>query len=301
MVSAIITTYQREPEMVLRALDSILAQTYRDMEVIVVDDSPADYAERADVCAAVEERIRESTDIRIRYYAHPENKGACAARNTGLEMAEGDYVAYLDDDDEWLPEKIEKQMQVIIQSNAGLVYCGNICVNEETGTRETVEKEYFRGMVFTRLLFSNFIASTSYPLIRTSCLKDVGGFDPLMQAAQDYDVWLKLAERYEVDFVPEPLVLYHEHKGERITTNPKKKINGLERINQKYAAYLQADRKLWWIRNIGIARYYAMDYEDQKAFSIWWSCVRKCPGKVIGNISHLFGIFQAVIIRKKKQ
>lgn len=296
MVSAIITTYKREPDMVLRALDSILAQTYHNMEIIVVDDSPADFPARSDVKRAVEKRQSEcGSNLRIRYFAHSENRGACAARNTGLEVAEGKYVAYLDDDDEWLPEKIEKQIRVIQNTNKGLVYCGNMTVDDRTGERKCIEKEYYRGNAFTQLLYSNFIESTSYPLIRKDFLKEIGGFDPLMQAAQDYDVWLRLAERYEIDYVAEPLVVYHEHAGERITTNPKKKISGLERINQKYADYLEKDPGLWWKRHIGIARYYAMDRRGMKALSIWWKCVCKCPGKVKENSFHLCVIIRDII------
>ena len=294
MVSVVITTYKREPRMVLRALDSALAQTYRDLEIIIVDDSPSDFPAREDVHAVVEMRQHENPEINIRYIAHTENKGACIARNTGLEVAAGEFIAYLDDDDEWLPEKIEKQMQVVQKSNAGLVYCGNLVINDMTGVRTPAKKEFYRGNVFKRLLNNNFIASTSYPLIRTKCLKEVGGFDPLMQAAQDYDVWLRLAERFEIDYVDEPLVLYHEHEGERITTNPKKKINGPELINQKYAKYLEADRKLWWKRNLSVAYYYAMAHEKKKAFSLWFMCVRKCPEKVLENCISVLRIMQVM-------
>ena len=269
--------------MVLRALDSILAQSYRDFEIIVVDDSPANFSAREDVHAAVETRQRENAEINIRYIAHEQNMGACVARNTGLEAARGEYIAYLDDDDEWLPEKIEKQMEVMQKTGAGLVYCGNMVQNDQTGLRTVTKKQYFRGKVFERLLFSNFIESTSYPLIRKECLKEVGGFDPLMQAAQDYDVWLKLAEKYEIDYVDEPLVLYHEHEGERITTNPQKKISGLERINKKYASYLEEDRKLWWIRNLSIAYYYAMAHDRKKALKLWQKCVKKYPERIKEN------------------
>ncbi len=293
MVSAIITKYKREPGMVLRALDSIIAQTYRDVEIIVVDDSPADFQFRKDVQAAVTERQEKNLDINIRYIAHDKNMGACVARNTGLEAAEGEYIAYLDDDDEWLPEKIEKQIDVIKKSGVALVYCGKICKNDNSGKSIIGKKEYIKGNVFGRLLYSNFIESTSYPLIRTKCLIEIGGFDPLMQSAQDYDVWLRLAELYEIDYVSEPLVIYHEHDGERITTNPVKKIKGLERINYKFTKYIEADRKLWWARHLGLTRQYAKNGNRIKAILLWWQCVCKCPEKIKDNVIYLFFIFQA--------
>ena len=290
MVSAIITTYKREPEMVLRALDSVLAQTYKDMEIIVVDDSPSDYSARGNVRNAIEKRQHENTDMNIRYIAHEKNKGACVARNTGLSIANGEYIAYLDDDDEWLPDKIEKQVKIIQKSDVALVYCGQIIKDDNSGACREGKKKYVREDAFNELLLSNFIESTSYPLIRKRCLIEIGGFDPLMQSAQDYDVWLRLAERYEIDYVPEPLVLYHEHDGERITTNPEKKISGLERINQKNARYLEMDRKLWWKRNIGISYYYSLSKNNKKALFLWFQCVKKYPENIFENSKYFLWI-----------
>lgn len=298
MVSAIITTYKRDPAMVLRALDSILLQTYRKMEVIVVDDSPCDYSKRNEVRDAVLARQEQSPEISIRYIAHDRNRGACIARNTGLQAAQGEYIAYLDDDDEWLPEKIEKQVQVIERSGVALVYCGNVSKNDKTGEIWNKKTEYFRGNVFEELLFRNFIGSTSFPLIRKELLCNVGGFDPLMQSAQDYDVWLRLSKLYEIDYVPEPLVIYHEHEGESITGNPEKKKNGLERINQKYEQYLNADRKLWWKRHIGIARYYALNGDLKASLKFWFKCVCKCPHMVKDNVEYLLMIIHAWIAYK---
>ena len=88
------------------------------------------------------------------------------------------------------------------------------------------------------LLIKNFIGSTSFPLIKTECLRNIGGFDPLMQSAQDIDVWIRLCEKYKINCVDEALITYHFHEGEQITTNPKKKINGAERLNEKNMKYL---------------------------------------------------------------
>ena len=151
--------------------------------------------------------------------------GACVARNTGLQEARGEYIAYLDDDDEWLPEKLEKQLKIMGKTGVALVYCGCLKINDETRVylKDSVSPQYYRGYIFDELIKKNFIESTSFPLLRTECLRKIGGFDPLMQSAQDYDVWLRIAKEYEVDYVKEPLVLYHIHPDERISTNPQKK------------------------------------------------------------------------------
>lgn len=296
MISTIITTCKREPSMVLRALDSILSQTYRDIEIIVIDDSPDEFAKRDDVGKTVKNIIDLHPDIEIQYIRHEKNLGACAARNTGLNAAKGDYIAYLDDDDEWLPEKLEKQIKVMHNSDTALVYCGCYCKNDTTGKMYERKTAYYRGMVFDELLYSNFIASTSFPLLKTTVLRDSGGFDTEMQSAQDYDVWLRISQGYQVDFVAEPLVIYHEHEGEQITSNPLKKISGLKRLNEKYREYLDKDPKLYNIRYLGIAPYYALSGNTQEAMNIWLKAVLRCPSNIKENLRYLK---QIVMVKKR--
>ena len=293
LVSVIITTYKREPVMFLRALDSVLLQTYKNIEVIIVDDSPSDYFYRGEIAAIVDEKSAQGHNIQ--YFPHERNMGACAARNTGMLLSKGLYIAFLDDDDEWLPEKIEKQMNVIKNTGASLVYCGFYYQNDDTNKKEKIKLKVRRGNIFKELLYSNFIDSTSIPLIRLDRLKQIGGFDLLMESAQDYDVWLRIAKDNTIDCVEEPLVIYHEHKGEQITRNPIKKINGLERINRKYSQYID-NSMLWWRRHIIITPYYAMNGEKRKAFNTWCKCVRARPFNLLGNLRYL-----RIIIRTKEK
>ena len=297
MISAIITTYKREPSLVARAVNSILCQTYKDLEIIIVDDSPADYPYRKDVEETVKEYIKDNPNIDIKYIQHESNRGACAARNTGMNNSNGEYIAFLDDDDEWVPTKLEKQIKVILSTDAALVYCGSINTNDLTGISTEKKTEYYRGNVFEPLIYHNFIDSTSIPLIKSDCLKEIGGFDEQMQSAQDMDVWLRLAEKYTIDYVPEALIIYHEHEGEQITNNPIKKINGLERLNQKYKKYLDKNIYLWYRRNIIITPYYALAGEKKKAFKTWITCVCKCPLEIDSNLRYL----KAILFMKKKE
>ena len=287
MISVIITTYKREPALIIRALHSVLSQTYKDIEIIVVDDSPADFPQRKDVEMAVEDCQKANIGISISYIQHEKNRGACAARNTGLNYAKGEYIAYLDDDDEWIPEKLEKQLKVMQLTGSALVYCGRLWLTDATGLSRIEKIVYYKGDVFKKLLYSNFIGSTSFPLIKTQSLKEIGGFDEQMQSAQDCDVWLRIAENNIVDYVEEPLVIYHEHEGEQITSNPLKKISGLERLNIKFKEYLDKDVNLWYRRHIVIIPYYCMAGDEKKAMQIWHECARKCPWKVVNNLRYL--------------
>ena len=117
LVSAIITTHNREPDMVLCAVKSVLSQTYQNIELIVVDDSSPSFAQRAEV----ERSVRSASDD-ILYLKHEVCQGACAARNTGLSHARGYYIGFLDDDDEWLSTKIEEQLKGFSDDNIALVY-----------------------------------------------------------------------------------------------------------------------------------------------------------------------------------
>ena len=239
MVSAIITTYKRPPEIVQRAAQSVLNQTYKNLELIIVDDSPSDYALRDEV-----KKMTETLGGNVRYIQHEKNMGACVARNTGLSVATGKYVAFLDDDDEWLPEKSEKQVAIMEKdSEIALVYCGRYSYYTKTNKEILQKTEFHRGMVFEKLILENFIGSTSFPLIRKSCVDSVGWFDAAMKASQDYEVWLRIAKEYKVDYVKTPLVRYYYHDGEQITKNHAYKVDAYEKLIKKHFDYLKKDKK----------------------------------------------------------
>lgn len=280
LVSVVITTCNREVAMVERALESVLNQTYKNVEVIVVDDSPEEYVQRIYVKQMVEGHG-------VKYISHGCSLGACMARNTGLAEAKGNYIAFLDDDDEWLPEKIEKQILKFNKEEIALVYCGSKIQNDITGELISRNTQWYSGKIYDVLLMDNYIGSTSFPLIRTHALQDIGGFDPLMPSAQDYDVWLRLAQKYEVSYVNEPLVIYHVHDQVRITGNFKKKIVGLERINEKNAECLRYNKKARWIRMLDLAPMYAGDKQLGKAITKWMQAVTICPAHIYLNMRYL--------------
>lgn len=285
MVSAVITTYRRSPEVVLRAIKSVLSQTYTNIEVIVVDDSSDEYKERNEV----ENAVKSIYDGRVTYIKHNSSKGACAARNTGLKHANGEYIGFLDDDDEWMPQKVESMLRVFnhADSNLALVYCKYLYVNDDTN-EECVPNEQFigfkKGRVFDSLIIDNYIGSTSFPIIRTTCLKEIGGFDEEMLSCQDYDVWLRLAKQYMVDFIDEPLVRFHIHSNESIGKNPVKRIRGQERLCHKNIDYLQTHNEAYfaWIKRL--APMYAANGEVKNSISSIAKGVSLCPAKVGENI-----------------
>jgi len=291
LISVVITTHKREPSIVERAVRSVLAQTYENIELFVVDDSPSDYPYREEVRKTVE----KYADKNVKYIEHEQCMGACAARNTGLEHCSGEFIAFLDDDDEWKPLKLEKQLRGFIEEKIALVYCAWEVKDDTTGVSIYPEFRCMSGKIYTELIKENFVGSTSYPLLRRSALEEIGGFDIVMQSAQDFDVWLRLAQRYEVNYVNEPLAVYHIHAGERITTNNLKKINGLERLNEKNKEYLLQNKAARHIRQMKLVPLYAGNHQIKKALKIWFRAMFLQPLKVKMNLSYLFRLCRMVI------
>ena len=280
LITAVITTHKRPVEILERALKSVLSQTYDNMEIIVVDDSPSNYECRIDVKRMVESYSYKN----VKYIQHDKCKGACAARNTGIKYSRGKFIAFLDDDDEWKPSKIEKQLKMFVKDSIALVYCGKEIKDDRTGVVTYPKTKYLSGSVYPELIKRNFIGSTSFPLLRTSSLKEVGGFDELMQSLQDADVWLRISQKYEVSYVEEPLVIYHVHAGERITSNYVLRINGLERINEKNWDYIQAHKEALYFRLSAILPYYAGNRQMRKALKLWIRTVFLKPLEIKNNV-----------------
>lgn len=228
LVSVIIPTRDR-PEKLLQAVASVLLQTWKSLEIIVVDDGSVD-----DICIA----LRSHFPYKVNFIRHDEPMGACEARNTGVRYSNGEYVAFLDDDDRWMPGKIKKQLDVfqISSDNLALVSCGY--VYESEGCAISENKPKLVPDPFKKLLYGNWLGSTSLPLIRKSCLERVGLFDAGLSSCQDWDLWLRLCSRYDVATVEESLVVRTLHSGQ-ITADIKRKIAGRRFLMAKHYSELQ--------------------------------------------------------------
>jgi glycosyltransferase involved in cell wall biosynthesis len=219
LVSVIIPTYKR-PALLGRAVRSVLTQTYDPVEIIVVDDNPEGTPSRRETEAVMREFMEER---RVRYVKHAVNQGGSAARNTGIQLARGEFISFLDDDDEYLPTKIERQYERFVTSeipNLGIVFCG-INIMDQNGRFLRYVLNKVRGNAFAYHLTRN-LATCQTLFIPTAVLKQVNGFR-VLRCAQDYDLVLRiLAAGYQVDYVNELLISVYFHDGERISTNDDK-------------------------------------------------------------------------------
>lgn len=201
-VSVILPTYNRAG-ILRKAVDSVLSQTYRELELLIVDDGSTDHT--ADV-------VRSCADDRIRYFYTELNRGAAAARNYGIRKASSDtaWIAFEDSDDLWRPEKLEKQMREIEKHpEAGFCYhkirydFGGGASAILPDERLPVEKK--RGDIYAQMLYDNLAACPSL-LIKKTLLEQAGGFDEMLNALEDYDFALQLARRSPAAFVDEVLL-----------------------------------------------------------------------------------------------
>ena len=186
------------------AVASIQSQTFTDHEIIVVDDGSTDDTE-------IQAREMGAT---VRYLRQP-NQGPSAARNTGIAAARGRYIAFLDADDTWQPEKLARQVPILEgHPDVVLVYTDSTYFDGATGRDVGRHRERFahpHGRVLGRLLEAgNFIHSPT-PLVRRTTLEDVGGFDPTLRSSEDWDLWVRIAARGEIAYIDEPLARYRLH------------------------------------------------------------------------------------------
>jgi glycosyltransferase involved in cell wall biosynthesis len=224
-VSVIIPTHNRA-EFLRAAIQSVLDQTFQDFEILVVDDASEDDTPRV---------VGGFRDPRIRYFRHAVNRRGAAARNTGIRNAACDYIAFLDDDDEWLPDKLRLQLELLERSPAkvGLVYSGYIALDRATGEvldRRRVER---RGDLSEDMLRENWIGSPSCVLVRRECFRKSGMFDERLPSFQDHDLWIRISRDYLVDCVGEPLFKFHSHP-KRVWTDLDALSRGMEIMVEKH-------------------------------------------------------------------
>jgi glycosyltransferase involved in cell wall biosynthesis len=212
VVSAVIPTYER-PGCLKRAVASVAEQTYDPLEVVVVDDC-------SDVPVTEYLDPDRSAFDRFEVVRHDENRGGSAARNTGIEVADGQYVALLDDDDRWKPEKIARQVERLRRGDVGAVFTGGRIVDGEGNTKRVSEAPATppTGSTLTkRLLCRNVVGSCSVFMADTDVIEATGTFDERFSSWQDQEWYVRLSRNCNFGSVADPLVVYSEGSADRIS------------------------------------------------------------------------------------
>lgn len=271
-VSVVIPTYNRDA-VVTRAIDSVLTQTYDDFEIVVVDDCSTD-----DTRLIVE----GYDDNRIRYVCHDENRGACAARNTGIEYSNGRYIAFLDSDDEWDEAKLAKQVRCMERApeSVGVVYTGYRVKRSDRVELGQVPSK--RGDIHRDQLAKDWVSPTSAVLVDRECFESVGMFDTDLAARQDYDMWLRLSRHYEFDYVKEPLVTLHADGDDRITADVRSRMDAHWTLVQRVCVEAEdfsfvARRRILASQYFSMGRYLQRREKSRKAANLLTSSIVYYP------------------------
>lgn len=237
LVSVIIPTAARKPATLQRAISSVFRQTYPTLEVILVDDNT-----ESGLSSEIKAALKNVPQVR--YIKNIGSHGACAARNVGISCAKGELIAFLDDDDEWLPEKIARQVEAFAE-DVCLVYCNGWRVDERCNpplmTRYRTEKDFFPTVSFEFLLRKNCIGTTTQLLVRKSTLEEIDGFDTRFPARQDYDLCLRLSQSGRAVGVDAVLFCHYIHNGEQISKSSKASLNGYLLLFEKYRKALYSN------------------------------------------------------------
>ena len=222
-VSVIVPTYNRSG-LLKNAINSILNQTYQNFEIIIIDDCSTDNTL---------EIVKQMKDKRIKYFKNEVSLKATGSRNKGIENSSGDFIAFLDDDDEWYPQKLEIQLEKFKDSEVGLVY-GAIDLYFEALDFKYPTTPSKKGRLFKELLIKNIIGATPSVILRKEALRN-DKFDINFSAREEYDLWIQISKKWKIDYVETSFVKsYYRNNIDRISTNLDNYVQGINQLNKKY-------------------------------------------------------------------
>ncbi len=233
----IVTPTHNRPDLLLRAVRSVLAQTYSNWELVIVDD-----ASEEKMAEVLQDLLQQHTNIRV--LRNEQSLGACATRNRGIAAAKGEYVAFLDDDDEYTPERLERLMEKLRDGGNWSFVCSDYHELRPGGPRVSRKS----GLItLERVLWLN--VTTPSVLTYKTYLDDVGGFDTNLVAAQDYDLFTRLIKAFGPAYrLADVLYTYHqEHLGPRITTNRSKRFRGYYDFYRKFKADMTREQRAFYL------------------------------------------------------
>jgi glycosyltransferase involved in cell wall biosynthesis len=249
-ISVVIPAHNAE-RTILETIESVQKQTFSDFEVIVIDDGSTDQTR---------ELVESIADERVKLFSY-QNGGVAVARNRGISHATGEFIALLDADDLWTPDKLELQLAALQKyPEAGIAYSWTYFKYEEDEYSYADKSSFFEGNVYADLLVKNFLHNGSNPLIRRKAIESVGEFDPACVPCEDWDFYLRIAARWPFVLVPEPQILYRQSSGSassKVEVMEKSLIFVIEKAFQVAPLNLQFLKKqsLSWVYKYAAQQY----------------------------------------------
>jgi glycosyltransferase involved in cell wall biosynthesis len=275
LVSVVVPTFNRA-HTIVRCVQSVVAQTLQDFELLIVDDGSTD--DTAQILGDIH-------DPRLRLIRNVHTKGPSGARNTGVESATGKYVAFLDSDDEWLPEKLERQVNVMesLPRDWCGVYSGVRVVKNGNTKRPITYLGGPSGDVFKEYLLLKFSMPTPTLLFRRCCLEALGPSDESMDRMEDVEWNLRLLRQWKMACVPEPLAVLHSNCRKRCATVYDGCLDSLTRRFQEDARLLGPETERAFMANLLFERavMFLRERQYRKSLSyLWRSARRKTPSPI---------------------
>ncbi|MEO7960157.1 MAG: glycosyltransferase family A protein [Ginsengibacter sp.] len=283
--SVIIPTFKR-PDLLVNAVNSVSAQTFSDYEIIVVNDHPGD--------KEIIDNLLKNFD-RTTVYHHTIQEGGNAARNLGIRMSTGDILAFLDDDDVWLPDKLLRHAEAHQQNpKAGLIYSNCLYVHNNLLIADQATASKVPSDIIGHMCKAKFCPTTSSIVtIRKEVVAICGMFDETMVSLQDWDYWFRIAHHFEFAHIPKTLVHFRQHLGDRVSQNETKRLLGIQQICDKWGdqiniprftksmnrvlyyqlslnALMSGQRELFMIKSLQMLNNKNLSFESVKSFFNLW-------------------------------
>jgi glycosyltransferase involved in cell wall biosynthesis len=236
LVSVVIPTHNRSL-LLRRALESVLGQRYDELEVIVVDDKSDDST--TEVTGDYQKKFK-----RFKYLRNIEKRGGAESRNIGISHSTGKYIAFLDDDDEWLPDKTIRQVKILEgDPYLGAVSCWFNRIDHKGNLKKT---RLVPDVDFKCMLWENFMGSFSFCMVRNELARKIM-LDPGLRSSQDWQFWIELSRTTKLRILDDYMVNYYDHAGERISRSDSSKLSGIRRVFLRYRKDMTRDCREYWI------------------------------------------------------
>ena len=278
------------------AVESVRTQTFTDWELVIIDDGSTD-----DTPAAVQPFL---SDPRVRYF-RSDRLGQSRAKNLGIGLSRGEYIAFLDADDAWLPTKLEKQLTLFEgRPEIGVVYCRRKLMDEAGKILPAKpQAAMHRACVLTEMFVQNFVCFSS-AMVRRRVFEHVGSFDPLWDLSIDYDLWLRVARHHGFDFVDEELVLYRTGHGNLSKKLSDRVATALSIMHRAEGRYGIVDEVPPAVLNEGYATTfrtlgYVMRGPEPRTAARWYLKALRWPSRRLLSAKGLAASMLAIVKRKR--
>src|SRR5712692_10966910 len=285
-VSVIIPTHNRA-ELLRLAITSVLNQTFQDFEIVIIDDASKDHTR---------EVIANFNDARIKVIHNQVSKGDAGARNIGVMNSNCEYIAFLDDDDEWLPEKLKIQICLLDSSPAEV---GGVC------TGHFIVKRMNGGVLSTYspengdLSKKNFITTSSI-FLRRECFEMCGLFDESMPTSSDYDMWIRISQKFSFKTIEKPLVNYYIHENS-LTFNYEKMTRGREILFKKHEDYFKNNPREYSYQHLNLGVLYCYKGDIQKGREEFSKAIRINPYDIRNYFNLVLSLLGVKSFKKLKK